>query len=95
LAVRLNRAAEEKKKTDPEAVRTAPRQGVTTMKETRAKAIEKILLNVEAKMSDQNMKATLGDYIRLIQLVKEMGEEPKAEIKVTWIEDPELSPFEK
>jgi hypothetical protein len=46
-------------------------------------------------MSDQNMKATLGDYIRLIQLVKEMGEEPKAEIKVTWIEDPELSPFEK
>jgi len=63
--------------------------------ETRAKAVERILLNVEQKMSEENVKATLGDYIRLIQLAKEMGEEPKSEIKVTWIEDPELSPFEK
>ena len=63
-------------------------------KETRAEVIEKILCNVEKKMSAENVKATLGDYIKLLQLAKEMGEEPKTEIKVTWIEEPEISPEE-
>jgi hypothetical protein len=88
--VRPNRAADEKKKTAPEAVIAAPKQ--ETENETRAEAVERILRNVEKKMSEEDVKATLGDYIRLIQLAKEMGEEPKSEIKVTWIEEPELTP---
>ena len=63
-------------------------------KETRAEVIEKILCNVEKKMSAENVKATLGDYIKLLQLAKEIGGEPKTEIKVTWIEEPEISPEE-
>lgn len=78
-----------KKKTAPEI--TTVKQ---TEKETRAKAVERILRTVEEKMSSEDVKATLGDYIRLIQLAKEIGEEPKTEIKVTWIEEPKISPEE-
>ena len=46
----------------------------------------KILRNVEEKMSGKDVKATLGDYIRLVQLQKAIAEEPKTEIKVTWVE---------
>ena len=83
------RRAAEKKKTAPEI--TTVKQ---TEKETRAKAVERILRNVEKRMSAEDVKATLGDYIRLIQLAKEIGEEPKSEIKVTWIEEPAIPPEE-
>jgi hypothetical protein len=65
-----------------------------TGKKARALAVQKILRNVEKKMSAADVKASLGDYIRLFQLSKEMGEEPKTDITVTWIEtDPD--PTEK
>lgn len=32
------------------------------------------------------MKASLGDYIRLVQLRKELEEDEVREIKVTWVE---------
>ena len=52
----------------------------------RAEAVRKILLAVEKKMVDKNLKATLADYIRLIQLQKEMTPETLSEITVTWVE---------
>lgn len=55
----------------------------------RAEAVKKILQNVEKKMAEEGLKATLGDYIKLIQLQKEMSEEPPSEITVTWIEPSE------
>ena len=67
-----------KKKTAPKKKR-GPR--------TRAVAIRKILRNVEEKMSAEDLKATLGDYIRLIQLSKEITDEPKSDITVMWIEE--------
>jgi hypothetical protein len=97
--VRTDRAAEEKKKTAPETVTAAPNQEATPMKETktvtRAEAIENILLNMEKKMSAEDVKATLGDYIKLIQLAKEMKEESKTAMTVGWIEDPELIRIEE
>jgi hypothetical protein len=36
-----------------------------------------------------------GGYIKLLQLTKEMGEEPKTAITVTWIEEPEENPIEE
>lgn len=48
--------------------------------------MKKILLAVEKKMAAEDLKATLGDYIKLIQLQKEMTVETPSEIKVTWIE---------
>jgi hypothetical protein len=70
--------------TAPPKKRAAPVKRPET--NARAEAVENILRNVEKKMSEKETKATLGDYIKLIQLSKEMTEEPNADITVTWIE---------
>jgi hypothetical protein len=48
--------------------------------------VQKILERMEDKLSHADVKATLTDYIRLVQLEKELKEEEPREIKVTWIE---------
>jgi|ERR1700722_9669754 hypothetical protein len=87
-----------KKKTAPEAAAAAPKKRAAPVKrpgtKARAKAVKKILLKVEKQMSAQEVKATLGDYIKLIQLSKEMTPPAKTEIRVMWIEEP-LIPIEE
>jgi hypothetical protein len=41
---------------------------------------------VEQKLTKEGVNASLGDYIRLVQLQKELEEEQPREIKVTWVE---------
>jgi len=82
----------EKKMTAPPKKRAAPVE--KTEPKTRAMAVEQLLIKVEDKLVKGDVKATLGDYIKLLQLAKEIGGEPKTEIKVTWIEEPEISPEE-
>jgi len=57
----------------------------------RAGVLKRLLKNVEKTLSGKEVKATLGDYIKLVQLQKELDEErqPK-EIKVTWVEPVEI-----
>lgn len=55
-------------------------------KKTQAAAVEKLLKNVEKKLGGEDVKATLGDYIRLLQLQQELEEEEPKDIKVTWVE---------
>jgi hypothetical protein len=58
--------------------------------EKRIKLIEEMLASIEEKINvaGQSGKASLSDYIRLLQLRSEMdGIEPK-EISVQWIEPP-------
>jgi hypothetical protein len=45
-----------------------------------------MLSRIEAKMAVDDNKATMGDYIRLVQLHKELDDEAPREIKVTWVE---------
>lgn len=52
----------------------------------RTGVVKRLLENVEKKLSGQEVKATLGDYIKLVQLQKELDEEQPTEIKVTWVE---------
>lgn len=61
------------------------REGNTKKK---AQVVEQILERVEQKISEGDVKATLGDYIRLVQLHKELEEEEPGEITVRWV-DPE------
>jgi hypothetical protein len=75
-----------KKKTAPTKKRAAGLK--RTGAKTRALAVKRLLLKVEKKMATDAVKATLGDYIKLIQLSKDMTEEPKTDITVTWIEEP-------
>jgi len=76
----------EKKMTAPPKKRAAPVE--KTEPKTRAMAVEQLLIKVENKLAKGDVKATLGDYIKLIQLSKAMTEEPKGDITVTWIEEP-------
>jgi hypothetical protein len=55
----------------------------------RTGVVKRLLENVEKKLSGQEVKATLGDYIKLVQLQKELDEEQPTEIKVTWVEPEE------
>jgi len=41
---------------------------------------------VERKLGGEDVKATLADYIRLMQLQKELEEEEPRDITVTWVE---------
>jgi hypothetical protein len=41
---------------------------------------------VEKKLGGEDVKATLGDYIRLMQLQKELEEDDQQDIRVTWVE---------
>jgi hypothetical protein len=75
-----------KEKTAPPKKRAAGKKRAPTGAKARAAAVKKILLAVEKKMAAEDLKATLGDYIKLIQLQKEMTVETPSEIKVTWIE---------
>jgi hypothetical protein len=54
----------------------------------KAAVVEQIIEKVEQKLGEGDVKATLGDYIRLIQLQKELEDEEPGEITVTWV-DPE------
>jgi hypothetical protein len=74
--------------------RAAPKRAASktpTGAKARAAAVKKILLNVEKKMSGEEVKATLGDYIRLVQLQKEMVEQP-SEMQVMWVDPKPESP---
>jgi hypothetical protein len=63
---------------------------------TQAEVVAIIRKKVETKLK-QEPKGTLGDYIRLVQLQKELeGDEPK-DITVTWVEpvaEPQVEPSE-
>jgi hypothetical protein len=53
--------------------------------ESQARVIKKIRERVEQKLSESDVKVTLADYIRLVQLEKELEEDEPREIKVTWV----------
>ena len=57
----------------------------------RAK-ITKLLKKVEEKLEEDTSKASLGDFIRLVQLERELAdEETPREIRVRWVESPMTS----
>ena len=55
-------------------------------KKTQAAVVEKLLKNVEKKLAGKDVKATLGDYIKLVQLQTELEEEEPKDITVTWVD---------
>ena len=65
------------------------KRGGRNVQETQAAVVHKLVKLVETKLNDKELKASLGDFIRLLQLQKELvGEQPR-EITVTWVEPEE------
>lgn len=61
--------------------------GVT---KSRKQLITALLSKVETQLDPKNTKVTLTDFIRLIQLQRELEQEERpAEVIVTWKEPPE------
>jgi hypothetical protein len=52
----------------------------------KAEIVEQILEKVEQRLAEGDGKATVGDYIRLVQLQKELEEEEPGEITVRWVD---------
>ena len=50
----------------------------------RAVAVDRMIQQMEGKLGVDEFKASVGDYIRLIQIRKELGEERPSEMVVTW-----------
>jgi hypothetical protein len=48
--------------------------------------LTKVVENMRQKIAADEFKPTLADFLRLVQLEKEIGEEEPKEIKVTWVE---------
>lgn len=58
-------------------------------REDKAALVAQVIQNIEERLRREEIKATVGDLIRLVQLEKELEEERPKEIKVTWIEPKE------
>ncbi|HYM06106.1 MAG TPA: hypothetical protein VEU11_06060 [Terriglobales bacterium] len=52
----------------------------------RAELLDKAIEAIEKKLSAAEVKATFADFIRLLQLQKEMQTDQPREVKVTWID---------
>jgi hypothetical protein len=52
--------------------------------------LAKAIKSFEARLNDADLKLTLSDYLKLIQMEKELDDEGPKEIKVTWV-DPEVT----
>jgi hypothetical protein len=55
----------------------------------RADLVDKAIQRIEEKLGASDVKATFADFIRLLQLQKELQNDQPREIKVTWIDPKE------
>lgn len=78
--------------------RRTPRNGLVGMRNhkagkktgrSRGALIGDLLRKLEYKLESEDFKATLSDYIKLLQLEKELAADQIKEIKVTWIDPQE------
>ena len=53
---------------------------------TRAELLDKAIRSIEEKLGSSDVKATFADFIRLLQLQKELQTDQPREIRVTWID---------
>mgnify|MGYP006875922276 CR=1 FL=1 len=58
-----------------------------TRRKSKAKMISHVIERIEEKLESDEVKASVGDYIRLLQLERELEEkEQPKEIRVSWVE---------
>jgi len=47
--------------------------------------LEKAIAGIEERLKAKDFKPTMGDYLKLLQIEKEIEQEEATEIKVTWV----------
>ncbi len=68
-----------------------PKQSVTR-RPPELIAVERMIMEFKKKLDKEQPKMSVSDFIRLVQLRGELGEEAPREIRVTWVEPPEQEP---
>jgi hypothetical protein len=63
-----------------------PRSPDTDTRATTARRITEVLAQVEKQLSKSEFKASVADYIRLLQMQKEYERDTPRDIEVTWVE---------
>jgi len=63
---------------------------MTEQQEHRARIVRKAIESIEAKLGTDQIKGTLADLVRLLQIEKELGEDEPREVTVTWVDPPTL-----
>jgi hypothetical protein len=48
--------------------------------------LETVIKHMEGKLTEKEFKPSLADFLKLVQMEKELDEEAPKEIKVTWVE---------
>ena len=61
-------------------------KGKRGKKDSPSEVVKKLLGRVVQTLGHAEVKATVGDYIRLVQLQKEFDAESPREIQVSWVE---------
>jgi hypothetical protein len=71
-----------------------PKGGPGGLKSAKSQSqlVKELLKNAQVKLRRKDSKPSLGDYIRLLQLQKELEEEEPREIRVSWGETVEKNP---
>lgn len=59
---------------------------------TEVEVVQGVLDSIGQKVQSDKIKATLGDFIRLLQLRRELEEDQPRNIEVTWIDPSEKEP---
>ncbi len=86
-----------KKKTEPsgenkgDIAKTGarPRRRGGAKSNRQAEVVSQLLETVESKLTEGEVKPTVGDFIRLLQLQKELEEGEVREVTVEWLGKPE------
>jgi hypothetical protein len=84
-----------KRNSDAEGSEETQNQGQEEESPGKAQSVKEAIRLFEQKMRDGEMKPTVGEYIRLLELEKALDVEEIKEIKVTWVEPVETESSDK
>ena len=59
---------------------------MTEQRQRRTRIVRKAIESIEAKLGTREMRPTLADLVRLLQIEKELSTDEPREIRVRWIE---------
>ena len=59
---------------------------MTEQRKHRARIVKKAIESIEKKLGTDDMKVTLADLVRLLQIEKELYANEPREVRVRWIE---------
>ncbi len=79
-------AGNTKQEAGPDEMAGTKQVGKPKRAKNKKALVKKVLQNIGTKIENNELKPTVGDFIRLLQLEKELLEETPKEIKVSWVE---------